>query len=316
MRRWMQTKLVRALVVGASVLVLASCLVDSGNSKTYTSSSTQLPVYSNGHVITMQYESYLVGGLPQSPDRNLTMRWNQTTLTLPFTGTFRGPVLRYVFEEAGGRNAIQYVTQDQSGSIFLHAFEGPGPTATDFPKNSLWPDPDRDGVLESNDNPEVIQVFWSPLTAGIDRALNRALDYFIMGECTSSACTSIAEMEATPYTPPTPPRDAQDIPIPGFEVTSGGKQSVTTPLGTFEAYHLRYRGTLTVTREHPIGPSFDYRTSCLTSGAVGSSVFYDGEIWIYPPIGPVKIRNFCFPSIGGASTSYIAQIISTNIPFE
>lgn len=315
MHGWMQTKLGLGIVGAASVLLLGSCLVNSNKTaKSYTTTSTTLPAYSDGHHISMAYERYSVGASSEIPNGGITMKWNQTALILPFTGAIRSSVLRYVFEEAGG-SSIQYITQNESRSIFLHALEGIGTTAAGLPKNSFWPD--RDEVLLSGE-PESIQVFWSPITPGIDHSKDGALDYFIMGECDSGGCKSVATMKTAPYIPPNPPQSPEDVAIPGFEITVGGdadKQMVNTPLGNFQSYHLRYRGTLIVTRPYT-GSSFDYRTSCLTPGTVGRAD-YDGEVWIYPPIGPVKIRNYCFPSgpSGGKPISYTAQITGTNLPF-
>ncbi len=321
MRGWMQSKVGVVALGAASVLLLASCLVGSNKSKSHTTDSTNLPTYSDGHYISMAYESYAVGATFLTPSGGINMKWGQTLLTLPFTSSIR-PVLRFVFEEAGA-TTVQYITQNESGSIFLHGFGGIGTATAGLPNNSYWLD--SNGVLQAGDPaPVPRQVFWSPIKDSftsdgqpIERAKEGALDFDIMGKCDVSACKSLATMKALPYTAPNPPSNPEDISIPGFEITSSVKQTVETPLGNFETYHVRYKGTLFVKQEDSAGSSFDYRTSCLKPGTVGRAD-YEGEIWIYPPIGPVKIRNRCFPSgyTGAAPISYIAVITGTNIPFD
>ncbi len=304
MRGWMQGKTGLIVVAAASTVLLGSCLVSKKDPKSYTSDSPTLPTYLNNHFISMQYESYLVGASPQSPGRNISLKWQESILPLPF-GLGSRRALRFVFEYSNG-SAVQYITQDSNGSIFLHAFEGVGSVVPGSQTRTFWPN--KGASLNAPNQPTPLQVFWSPLTDGADtdRAANGTLDFNILGECDNSTpCLPIGTMKA------------------GNESSVGyfvdrDKLSVPTPLGNFLAYHIRYSGTLAATDiESKFTPSagFDYRASCLPPGKNGIATF-EGEIWVYPPIGPVKIRNFCVPSGGGATTSYVANITGTNIPFD
>lgn len=293
-----------------SLALLASCLVSGTNkSKNYTITSSQLPAYVNGDFISMQYESYLVGGSPQTPSSGITMSWQDSILPLPFNLGSRN-VLRFVFQEPGG-SAVQYITQDTDGSIFLHAFEGVGSAVPGSQTHTFWPN--KTLSLTAPTPPSPLQVFWSPIAngIGIDRAAGGALDYYIMGECNSSSCNQVGNMQAFQ-----PSGNQTGV---GFEVTgsptSGAIQQVTTPLGNFETYKIQYAGTLAVTNFPSFNTTigFDYRALCLHPGQNGT-VAFEGEIWIYPPIGPVKIRNYCVPSVG-TSIGYTAQITGTNLPF-
>ncbi len=303
MRGWMRTKLGLALVV-MTCMTLSSCLVGNSKAKTYKVTSSALPAYTHGDYILMQYESYMVGSSPQSTSTGITMTWEDSILPLPFS---LGPrsALRFVFQELNA-SAVQYITQDADGSIFLNAFEGIGSNTPGSQTHTYWPN--KSVSLAANNPPSPVQVFWSPLDPGrgIDRTIGGALDYNIVGECDSSVCNSIGSMEAS---------DSGA----GFKITDApgnALQLVTTPLGNFETYNIHYAGTLTVTNPYSFKPTvaFDHRASCLAPGQNGTASF-EGEMWIYPPIGPVKIRNFCLPSTGPTIT-YTAQITGTNIPFR
>jgi len=308
MREWMQSKIGLALVGAASVVMLASCLVSGSNkNKNYTITlPAKLPAYSNGQYISMLYESYLVGGSPQSLNTGITMSWQESILPLPFNLGSRS-ALRYVFQEASG-SAVQYITQDANRSIFLLAFEGIGSTNPGFQTHTFWPN--KTSLLSITDGaPKSLQVFWSPIedVTGTDRANNGALDFNIVGECDLALCNSFGKMEAF--------QPAAGETGVGYFVDAS-TQVVPTPLGDFETYHIRYTGNLAVTN-FPINfnasVAFDYRASCLHPGQNGTA-YFEGEIWIYPPIGPVKIRNYCVPSVG-TPISYIAKITGTNLPF-
>ena len=306
MRVGMQTKLGLAIVSAASIMLLSACLVNTNN-KTQSYAITlpaKLPAYIGDDYISMQYESYLIGGLPQSPSTGITMSWQESVVPLPFSlGTRRA--LRFVFQDLSG-SAVQYITQDTTGSIFLHAFEGTGSSIPGSQTHTFWPN--KSTMLTTPTPPNPVQVFWSPVEAGlgIDRAVSGALDFNIMGECNATSCEQMGSMKAFQ-----PSGTQTGV---GFAVTDG-IQMVTTPLGVFETYNVKYAGTLTVTipPTYTANVAFDYRASCLRPGQNGTATF-EGEMWIYPPIGPIKIRNFCIPSVG-QQTSYVAQITGTNLPF-
>lgn len=282
---------VSVVLVGVcSVLLLTSCLV-SGKDKTkkYTISlPANLPIYQAGDYILMQYvDPYLVNGNRQSPNSNISMRWDLSQLTEPFTGQFRN-TLRYVFQGADG-SAVQYVTQDTQGSIFLHAFGGVNA------QNNFWPD--AEGILSNGDPaPLPMQVFWSPIHDG---AAENKLNFFVMGECNTSACASLADFNITES-----------------EVASSVREVVDAPLGHFETYRIHYGGTMNARTMNSIPPHFDYRISCWTPGNVGT-VSFEGDVWIYPPIGPVQIQNTCTASSnsGFVTIKYTAKITGTNLPF-
>ncbi len=306
MRGRMLGKIGLVIVYAACAALLTSCLVGSGSKpKTYkmtTAPSHTLPIYTNGHYISMQYESYLVGSSPQSPGSGITMSWRDSVLPLPFNLGTRS-ALRFAFEELSG-TAVQYIKQDASGSVFLHAFEGVGSSIPGSQTHMFWPN--KSTSLTSPTAPSPVQVFWSPIEEGdgVDRAIGGALDFNIVGECDGTTCNSIGTMTASSQSGP------------GLKVTSSTIQVVTTPLGNFQTYNIRYAGTLAVTNYPSTVTAtvgFDYRASCLRPGQNGTASF-EGEIWIYPPIGPVKIRNYCVPSVG-TPISYSALITGTNLPF-
>jgi hypothetical protein len=311
MRGWMQGKVGLVVLGAVSVVLLTSCFISSSKPKSYMiTGSTSLPLYSDGHYISMQYDSYSVGASPQQQNGSITMRWQQSTLPLPF-GPGNRSALRFSFQEAGG-TAVQYVTQDTNGSIFLQAFEGIGSAVPGTQTHTFWPN--KDLILVTPNQPKSLQVFWSPIdqdvagtATGLDHASNQALDYNIVGECDPTTCNAYGSMTAL--------QPSQDGTRAGYFVDKA-TQVVSTPLGNFETYHIRYAGTLAVTNfPNTFNPSvgFDYRASCLHPGQNGTATF-EGEIWVYPSIGPVKIRNYCFPSVG-TSISYGAQITGTNLPF-
>lgn len=294
------------IVYAACTALLMSCLVGSGSKpKTYkitTAPSSNMPIYTNGQYISMQYESYLVGGSPQSPGSGITMSWRDSILPLPFINLGSRSALRFAFEDLGG-TAVQYIKQDATGSIFLHAFEGIGSSIPGSQTHMFWPN--KSTSLTASNPPSPVQIFWSPIEEGthVDRAIGGALDFNIVGEC-NTACNSIGNLTASSQS------------RAGLEVTSDTIQVVTTPLGNFETYNIRYAGTLAVTN-YPSSVTatvgFDYRASCLRPGQNGTASF-EGEMWIYPPIGAVKIRNYCVPSVG-IPISYTALITATNLPF-
>ena len=311
MRGWMQTKFSLAVIMSvASVIMLASCLVSSKDNKPKEYTITlpaSLPLYASNHYISMQYASYVVNGTAQSPANGIngiTMRWELASLTEPFTGSLRTPVLRLTIQDAVG-SAVQYIKQDSTGSIFLHGFGALGSTIQDQQQSTFWPD--ANGLLSSPETPKEVQVFWSPFadstgastTLDINHAEAGKMDFTLMGECTSSRCESLADFIFTEHK------------------ISSAIEVISTPLGNFHTYHLRYNGSME-TRPMPTAPPhFDYRTSCWTPGDIGKVTFV-GDVWIYPPIGPVKIQNFCTaPSSSGSHTlRYEAQIVDTNLPFE
>ena len=300
MRGWMQGKVGLAVVGAASIIFLASCLISNKHkNKPYAITlPAKLPVYANGHYISMQYESYFVGGSSLTPSSGITMSWKESGVPLPFGLGFRR-ALRYEFQELNG-SSVQYITQDTNRSIFLHAFEGIGAANPGSQTSTFWPN--KGLLLVAKNAPTPVQVFWSPMDSNTgERAGDNALNFNILGECDATTCNPIAAQ-----------------PIPGEALgyfVDPVTQSVSTPLGDFETYHIHYSGSLAVTNYPtlPIPVSFDYRASCLRPGQNGT-VFFEGEIWIYPPIGAVKVRNYCVPSVGTAIT-YSAKITDTNLPF-
>jgi len=304
MRGRMLRKIGLAMVGTASVVLLASCLVSGKDkSKNYriTSFPANLHIYAPGDYILMQYlNPYLVNGSPQSPGNSITLSWEQSTPPVPFIGNSNAALLRFVFKQAAG-SAVQYVTQDATGSVLLKAFEGVGVSQTGQ-KNGFWPD--RDGVLQQPDQPDTVQVFWSPFdssTLGTNFADKQQMDFHVMGECDSSACKSLADVNFTEHV-----------------VNNSGIEIISTPLGNFETYHLHYSGTMNArAMASTTPPHFDYRISCWTPGTAGT-VTFSGDVWIYPPIGPVQIENFCASSTansGYQTVKYSAQITGTNLPF-
>ena len=143
-----------------------------------------------------------------------------------------------------------------------------------------------------------MQDFWSPF---VDSTLNKnhadagGMDFKIMGECTSSACTSLADFFFTEHR------------------INSAIEKRSTPLGNFETYHLRYNGRMITRTMQTAPPHFDYRTSCWTPGDI-TTVTFEGDVWIYPPVGPVKIENLC--TAGSYTLRYEAQIVGTNLPLE
>ena len=145
MRERMRTKFGLALVGGSCLVVLASCLVNGkGNQqpKEYTIDfPASLPLYAPNNYIAMRYASYVVNGTAQSPPNGIngiTMRWELSSLTEPFTAKLRSPLLRFTVQDAVG-NAVQYIKQDSTGSIFLHGFGGLGSTIQDQQKIPFGP---------------------------------------------------------------------------------------------------------------------------------------------------------------------------------
>lgn len=302
----MRRRMLGVVVVGtASMLLLASCLVGSNKNaeKNYTITlPAKLHLYAPGDSISMQYVAFLVNSSPQSPNSNITMRWDLSSLTEPFTDSLRSPLLRFTFQDAIS-SAVQYVTQDSSGSIFLHGFGGFGATIPIQQQNSFWPD--VDGLLSKPASPEPMQVFWSPIedsvgsTLGINYATTTNMNFKVMGDCTSSNCTPVA-----------------DFTFAEHEMKSTGKEVITTPLGKFETYHLHYNGTMNARAMQNLPPNFDYRTSCWTPGSIGT-VTFEGDVWTHPLVGPVQIENDCKSFINGVyhTIKYRAQITATNLPF-
>lgn len=307
MRGWMQTKFGLALVGGGCLVLLASCLVNGkGNQqpKEYTIDfPASLPLYAPNDYIAMRYASYIVNGTAESPPNGITgitMRWQLSSLAGPFTGSARTSVLRFTFQDAVG-TAVQYITQDSTG-FFLHGFGGLDSIIPEQ-KDTYWPD--KDGVLDSPDLPEPVQVFWSPFTdsAGASTTLdiNHAdaggMNFKVMGECDSAGCKSLADF------------------IFSEHQISSTIEKISTPLGKFETYHLRYSGSMITRTMQTAPPHFDYRTSCWTPGII-STVTFEGDVWIYPPIGPVKIQNLCTVVGSSHTLRYEAQIVGTNLPLE
>jgi len=299
MRGWLQGKTGLILVTTASVL-LTSCLVDHSKSKPlYKITSSNLPVYKNGDTISMLYERY--NG--QTSSGGITMSWQQSIVPRPFN---LSPLsaLRFVFQEQSG-SSVQYITQDANGSIFLRAFEGQGSVTPGSQTHMFWPN--QGPVLAIGDELKPVQVFWSPLGENLgEHAANNALDFNIMGECDPTSCYPFGSLAAVA------PKPGEAV---GYFVDSA-TQITSTPLGDFETYHIRYAGSISVTNfPTSFNPSttFDYRASCLRPGQNGTANFL-GEVWVYPPIGPVKVSNYCFPSIG-TSINYSAVITGTNLPF-
>lgn len=304
MRGSMQTKFGLALVGGSCLVVLASCLVDSKDQqpKEYTISlPASLPIYAPNDYIAMRYASYLVNGTAESPPNGIngiTMRWVLSSLTEPFTPQLRTPLLRFTVQDAVG-TAVQYIRQDSTG-IFIHGFGGLNSIIPEQ-KDTFWPD--KDGVLNSSAPPEPVQDFWSPFTdstgasttLGVNHADALGMDYTVMGQCTSSACTPLAKFLFTEHQ------------------VSSTIEKISTPLGNFETYHLRYKGSMETSVMESAPPHFDYRTSCWTPGII-STVTFEGDVWIYPPVGPVKIQNLC--TAGSYTLRYEAQIVGTNLPLE
>lgn len=305
MRGRMHTKFSLAVIMGVASVMLASCLVSSKDKqpKDYTISlPASLPLYAPNHYIAMRYASYVVNGTAESPPNGIdgiTMRWELASLTEPFTGSLRTPVLRFTIQDAVG-SAVQYIKQDSTG-IFLHGFGALGSTIQDQQESTFWPD--ANGLLSSPEVPKEMQVFWSPFadstgastTLDINHADAGGMNFKVMGECDSIRCKSLADF------------------IFSEHKISPTIEKISTPLGNFETYHLRYQGSMETRVMQSAPPHFDYRTSCWTPGDI-STVTFRGDVWIYPPIGPVKIENSC--TVGSYSLRYEAQIVGTNLPFE
>lgn len=281
--------------------LLSACLVGKDDIKNYTISlPSQLPIYADGHYINFSYELYQVpsSSFNTSTQGGIEMTWKSSSLTLPFGLGFRTQVLQHQVTETnfeGERISIQYLTQDSSGSVFLNAFKGSSANS------SYWP-ADLDGVLSAPDAPLTKTILTSPIDdgttggslVGVGQHLNQALDFDVMGLCTSTSCTKVARFTFSDYT------------IVGID-------NIQTPLGNMEAYRLRYSGVLSPEPSMTTVETayFDYRVSCGTAGST-TPVTFVGDVWIYPPIGPVKLRNLC--NSGSRTVNFVAQINSTNLP--
>lgn len=286
-----------------SGVLLSACLVGKDKTKNYTISlPSKLPTYASGHYINYAYESFYFS-TNDSFSTNFTggigVTWAQSALTLPFTSNLRTPVLLHQVKETnvdGERYSMQYITQDGDGSILLNAIKGVS-TST-----SYWPD--SDGTLNNSGEPDLINIFTSPIDTGlpggslvgIKQHTGGARDFKVMGSCDSSSCTQIAAFTFSDYT------------IDAIE-------TISTPLGKFEAYRLHYSGIMTSQAVIPVSAYFDYRVSCGLPGST-SNVSFEGNVWIYPPIGPIKLQNLCSTIDGSTSKviNYNAQITSTNLP--
>lgn len=280
---------------------VSACLVGDDITKNYTISlPSKLPTYADGHYINFNYELYQVpsSGYTTSTQGGIEMTWALSSLILPFSSEVRTPVLQQQVTETnieGERIAIQYITQDPtSGSILLNAFKGV------MTSSSYWPD--SNGGLAAPDVPETRTIFSSPIDdgaggslVGIPQHSGGALDFTVMGSCTST-CTQAAQFTFSDY-------------------TIAGIDNIETPLGTFEAYRLHISGTLTPSAVISETAYFDYRVSCGTAGST-AQVTFDGNVWIYPPIGPVKLQNLCSTTVSGSPrvVNFVAQISSTNLP--
>lgn len=284
--------------------LLSACLVGKDDIKNYTISlPSQLPIYADGHYINFSYELYQVPseGFATSTNGGIKMTWRLSSLTLPFGTISRTSVLQHQVTETnfeGERVSIQYVTQDDSGSVFLNGFKGITTTT------GYWPD--SSGALNDPEEPELKKIFASPIDTGVtgeslvDIAQHSggALDFKVMGSCSANTCTQVAQFNFSDYT------------IVGID-------NIQTPLGNMEAYRLHYSGFLSPELSMTTVETayFDYRVSCGTPGSI-ERVFFEGNVWIYPPIGPVKMQNLCSTTVDGnpRTVNFVAQINSTNLP--
>lgn len=293
----------RVVLVLLSSVLLSACLVGKDTTKDYTITlPSKLPTYGNGHYINFGYELYQVpsSGFTTSTQGGIEMTWRLSSVSLPFGLGWRTEVMQQQIKENtvvdGERYSIQYLKQDSNGSVLLNAFKGITTSS------SYWPD--LDGVLATPQEPETKTIFSSPIDdgagtslVGVPQHLNKALDFYVMGAtCNESAgsgnCAQVAQFNFSDYT------------IVGID-------NIVTPLGNMETYRLHYSGIMSPTMVISETAYFDYRVSCGTPGSL-NPVNFVGDVWIYPPIGPVKLQNLC--SSGARVIKFIAQITSTNLP--
>lgn len=303
----------RKLGLGSAILIagpalLASCLVTQDKLKFYSITlPAKWPTYVDGHYIDFIYDIFLVRGVPQPTAGSIRWSWEQSYQLLPFTGNTLTPVMRFTVAERlgdGEKKSIQYTTQDGTGSMFLHATEGIGSTATMVRQNSYWA---HNAITLTNPaTPISQQLFWSPINDGSSVNIigeNMApTEWHLVGPCETANCPHAATLNFTELRINQPTNDPSAI------------EEIETPIGKFEAYRFDYSGSVTIAAGlQQVPPFFDYRMSCWTAGEQGV-IYFNGSIWIYPPIGPVKLDNGCI--FKSDQTYYSARVSKTNLSYK
>lgn len=299
-----------------TALLLSGCdFVDQKETENYAITlPAKLPIYNNGHYIQFRYKQFFVNGQSVNKNGYLRFAWTapSATITLPFnqgnlsTHVLPRTLLRFVatefLGEGGPKYAVQYTTQDNNGSFFVHGFEGVGVTESTAANDAYWPSEDL--TFDSATTLTPFQLLWSPINDGAGTtyvgmdfvAQNLVPSQNLFDNCISGTCTKRGSIEWIEYR---------------FETTT---ESVKSAIGTFEAYRLRYKGRLIVDAEFFPSPLLDIRLSCWSPGEEGT-IEIAGSILIYPPIGPVAIDNGCLPPTFTNRTYFDAVIEDTNINF-
>lgn len=299
----------KTAVVVASAMLLAACLVEDKTLKSYTISlPAKIPVYQNGQYINFGYDLFTVNGVPQRASGYLQWKWEVSSLFKPFNTGILTPLMRFVVTEApsdGENKAVQYVSQDSNGSMHLYATEGIGVAMESIQKSGYWVT--TDPTLALGTDPTTNQILWSPIDDGgttnivgvnqADIVVNgkKITDFYLAGPCGTAFCPAAATFTFSEFT-----------------INTGGFEEVETPLGKFQAYRLDYTGVVSVIADQPQIPLFDFRMSCWKVGEQGP-VSFNGSMWIYPPIGPVQIKNACI--FKNVNTYYIAKVNKTNLAY-
>jgi hypothetical protein len=273
--------LVWAIAGGAAISIgLTACLVEHKTVESYTiQTPAKWPTFVDGNYVEFLYDIVLANGLPQKTSGSIRWTWESSYQLAPFTGTTVTPILRFSVSERlgdGEKKSVQYVTQDSTGSMFLHATEGIGPTVTTVRQNSYWAH--TQPTLNSGSTPAPLQLLWSPIDTGTTNIIGEDKSTgttYLVGPCDSASCPTAATITIS------------ELRINRSDLSGLAIEEVETPIGKFEAYRLDYAGTFSIDTALPVIPFFDYRMSCWTPGDLGT-VTFNGSIWIYPAIGPVQ----------------------------
>ncbi|MDT8383121.1 MAG: hypothetical protein RRB22_01765 [Gammaproteobacteria bacterium] len=288
------------LLATSASLLLSSCLVEKDKIVEKIARKTDtLRIYRDGDFIDYNLTAIISanGDIPVTQIGSVRILWEsiaelQDPITLAnIVSTY--PVLKetttltYEGNDIPDATVVRYISQvntdsadPDQGSMLLHAIEAAG--------EKFWP---YDPTTTSNSSSPVIRpvIFASPLIS----MPSSPYAYSIM-ECNSPGLcdTKIYTLNENIF------------------AVVGDTREISTNLGIFSnPFQINFSGTTTPNGEQAIAFLGDIRDACGTSS---DQISHNGEMFVIPEIGVIRMEHDCTISPSGNSVHYILTVRNTS----
>jgi len=249
------------LIISSLSFFLSGCLVENSDPIPVTDRTTDsLRLIQSGDRIVYRILSgqRTANGSTTFSNATMTVTWTNDFIEDPHNPPTTITLLRedtvVEFEQGGSASTVRYVTQNQDGSLFVHAYY------------------DKQSILYMGDfgptpyTYQPIQIVASPLTM-----TNSVFSYRVLDDCTATACALSlkAITEAIQY---------------------NSESVITIDAGrSYNTLYYTYNGRIEEGLNTPLPTPLDYRrTFCGTN----TSEFF-GEYYYFPEVGLVSFQTSC-----------------------